>query len=72
MEIIKSVVEEVGGIMDDIIFNFIFIIDWDNYKVVNEVYVLYFFGEKFVCYCIKVELVKLDVLIEIVSVVYIG
>lgn len=69
---IKSVIEEVGGIMDDVIFNLIFIIDWDDYVVVNKVYVEYFLGEKLVCYCIKVGLVKLEVLIEIVFVVYIG
>lgn len=62
----------VGGSMVDVIFNSIFIIDWINYVVINEVYVEFFFGDKLVCFCIQCGLVKFDVLVEIVSVVYIG
>ena len=72
LETIKSVVEEAGGTMDDITFNSIFMTDWDNYKAVNEVYASYFPGEKPARYCIKVELVKPDALIEIASVAHIG
>lgn len=72
LETIKSVVEEAGGSMDDVTFNSIFITDWDNYAAVNKVYAEYFPGEKPARYCIKVELVKPDALIEIASVAHIG
>lgn len=34
--------------MVDVIFNSIFIIDWKNYVVINEIYVEFFLGDKLV------------------------
>ncbi|BFM49207.1 pyrimidine utilization protein C [Marinomonas sp. THO17] len=72
LEIIKGVVEEAGGTMDDVTFNTVLITDWDNYAAVNEVYAEYFPGEKPARYCIKCGLVKPDALVEIASFAHIG
>ncbi|WP_312041254.1 pyrimidine utilization protein C [Pantoea eucalypti] len=72
LDTIKKVIETAGGSMADVTFNSIFITDWSNYAVVNEVYAEYFPGEKPARFCIQCGLVKPDALIEIASVAHIG
>ena len=72
LTIIKGVVEEAGGVMDDVTFNMIMIRDWADYAKVNEVYAEFFPGEKPARYCIQCGLVKPDALIEIASIAHIG
>ena len=72
LETIKKVIETAGGTMADVAFNSIFITDWSNYAVVNQVYAEYFPGEKPARFCIQCGLVKPDALIEIASVAHIG
>ncbi|MEN4830500.1 MULTISPECIES: pyrimidine utilization protein C [Pantoea] len=72
LETIKKVIETAGGTMADVTFNSIFITDWSNYAVVNQVYAEYFPGEKPARFCIQCGLVKPDALIEIASVAHIG
>ena len=72
LTIIKGVVEEAGGTMDDVTFNMIMIRDWADYGKVNEVYAEFFPGEKPARYCIQCGLVKPDALIEIASIAHIA
>ncbi|WP_152048320.1 pyrimidine utilization protein C [Aureimonas psammosilenae] len=72
LETIKSVIETVGGTMEDVTMNHIFITDWANYTAVNTVYAEYFPGDKPARYCVLCGLVKPDALIEIASVAHIG
>ena len=72
LEIIKSVIEEAGGTMDDVTFNTILLTDWANYGALNKVYAEYFPGEKPARYCIQVGLVKPEALVEIASIAHVG
>ena len=72
LEIIKSVIEEAGGTMDDVTFNTIMLTDWANYGAINKVYAEYFPGEKPARYCIQVGLVKPEALVEIASIAHVG
>jgi aminoacrylate peracid reductase len=72
LETIKSVIETAGGCMDDVTFNSIFLTDWQNYAVINQVYAEYFPGDKPARYCIQCGLVKPDALIEIATVAHLG
>ncbi|WP_158771299.1 pyrimidine utilization protein C [Paraglaciecola sp. L1A13] len=72
LDIIKSVVEEAGGTMEDVTFNTLLLTDWANYGAINKVYAEYFPGEKPARYCIQCGLVKPDALIEIATVAHIG
>lgn len=71
LETIKLIVEEAGGTMSDIVFNHVFITDWENYQAINAVYAEYFPGQKPARYCIKCELVKPDFLVEIASIAHV-
>jgi len=72
LEIIKSVIEEAGGTMDDVTFNSIFVSDFAHYGAVNEVYAEYFPGDKPARFCIQAGLVKPDALVEIATVAHVG
>lgn len=72
LETIKSVVMAVGGTMDDVSFNHIFLKDWADYAAINGVYAEYFPGEKPARYCIQCGLVKPDALVEIDSIAHVG
>ena len=72
LETIKSVIETVGGTMEDVTMNHIFITDWVNYRAINEVYAEFFPGDKPARYFIQCGLVKPDALVEIATVAHIG
>lgn len=67
LETIKSIVEEAGGSMSDIVFNQIFLKSLDDYAAMNEVYREYFPSPSPARYCIRADLVKPEFLVEIVS-----
>ncbi len=72
LEIIKSVIAEAGGTMEDVTFNAIMLRDWSDYAAINKVYAEYFDGVKPARYCIQCGLVKPDALIEIATTAYVG
>ncbi|NWN33544.1 pyrimidine utilization protein C, partial [Klebsiella michiganensis] len=58
--------------LEDVAMNHIFLKDFTDYPVFNQVYAEYFPGAKPARYCVKAELVKPDCLVEIASVAHIG
>jgi aminoacrylate peracid reductase len=72
LETIKSVIESVGGTMQDVTMNEIFITDWANYQAVNKVYAEYFPGDEPARFCLQCGLVKPDALVEIATVAHIS
>lgn len=72
LESIKSVVETAGGSMTDIAFNMIFLKDFSDYQGMNEVYAEYFPANPPARYCIKADLVKPEMLVEIASIIHLG
>jgi aminoacrylate peracid reductase len=71
LESIKSVIEAAGGKMSDVVFNMIFLIDLGDYAKMNEVYAEYFPENQPARYCIRAEIVKPELLVEIASIAYI-
>jgi aminoacrylate peracid reductase len=67
LESIKSVLAAAGGKMSDIAFNQIFLKDLADYAAMNEVYREYFPANPPARYCIRVDLVKPEFLVEIAS-----
>ncbi|MFL9926326.1 pyrimidine utilization protein C [Herbaspirillum lusitanum] len=72
LDIIKSVLAEAGGTMDDVTFNMIMLKDWADYAAINTVYAEYFANVKPARYCIQCGLVKPDALVEIASIANVG
>ena len=72
LEVIKSVIETVGGTMDDVTMNNIMLKSWDDYGAMNKVYAEYFPGDKPARWCIVCGLVRPDALVEIGSIAHIG
>ncbi|MFC3215731.1 pyrimidine utilization protein C [Novosphingobium panipatense] len=72
LETIKATLAEAGGTMEDVTFNHVFLTDWANYQAINAVYAEYFPGEKPARFCIKCELVRPELLVEIASVAHVG
>ncbi len=72
LEIIKSVLEQAGGTMQDVTFNHVFLTDWANYAAINAVYTEYFPADRPARYCVQVGLVKPEALVEIASIAHVG
>lgn len=72
LEVIKITVEAAGGTMADIAMNHIFLKNLDDYAAFNAVYAEYFPGAKPARYCIRADLVKPDLLVEIASVAHLA
>jgi len=70
IEIIKTVVEEGGGTLDDVVFNAIFLRNLSDYSALNEVYREYFGIRPPARYCIQANLVPPDCLVEISSIAH--
>ena len=70
LESIKTLVEAAGGTMADIAFNHVFLKDLGDYAAMNKVYREYFPKDPPARYCIRVDLVKPDFLVEIASVAH--
>ena len=72
LESIRSVVEESGGQISNIVYNMIFIKDLNDYELMNTVYREYFPNEPPARWCIRADLVKPEFLIEISSIAHIA
>ena len=70
LETIKAVLEAAGGSLKDVTFNQIFLSDMGGYAVMNEVYREYFRENPPARYCIRVDLVRPEFLVEIASVAH--
>jgi aminoacrylate peracid reductase len=72
LEVIKTTLEAAGATLADVAMNHIFLKDYADYAAFNAVYAEYFPGDKPARFCVKVELVKPEALIEIASIAHIG
>jgi aminoacrylate peracid reductase len=72
LESIKSVLEAAGGSLKDVAFNHIFLSDLKDYAAMNEVYREYFPKDPPARYCIRVDLVKPEFLVEIASIAHLA
>jgi aminoacrylate peracid reductase len=72
LEVIKTTLAAGGATLEDVAMNHIFLKDFADYPVFNQIYAEYFPGAKPARYCIKADLVKPDCLVEIASVAHIG
>jgi aminoacrylate peracid reductase len=72
LEVIKATLEAAGGTMSDIAMNHIFLKSFDDYAAFNAVYAEYFPGAKPARFCIRADLVKPDLLVEIASIAHLG
>ena len=70
LESIKSIVEAAGGTMADVTMNSIFLKDLGDYAAMNAVYKEFFPSEFPARYCIRADLVKPEVLVEIASIAH--
>jgi len=70
LEMIKAVLEAAGGSLKDVTFNQIFLSDMGGYAAKNEVYREYFCENLPARYCIRADLVRLELLVEIASVAH--
>ena len=69
LESIRSVLEQAGGKLTNIAFNYVFLRNLEDYSAMNEVYAE-FFPVPPARYCIRAELVKPELLVEIGSVAH--
>jgi aminoacrylate peracid reductase len=69
---IQTIVQTAGGTMADITFNSIFLKSLDDYEAMNEVYREIFSSQFPARYCLRVDLVKPEFLVEISSVAHVS
>ena len=67
LDSIKEVIETAGGTMDDVVFNQIFLRDLADYDRMNAVYVQYFPNILPARFCVKLDMVKPEFLVEIAA-----
>lgn len=67
LDSVKEVIETAGGTMDDVVFNQIFLRDLADYDRMNAVYVEYFPNLLPARFCVKLEMVKPEFLVEIAA-----
>jgi aminoacrylate peracid reductase len=72
LDVIKTTLEAAGASLEDVAMNHIFLKDYADYAAFNAVYAEYFPGQKPARFCVKVELVKPEALIEIASIAHIA
>jgi len=72
LDVIKGTLEAAGASLADVAMNHIFLKDMADYAAFNAVYAEYFPGDKPARYCIRADLVKPDLLVEIASVAHLG
>ena len=70
LESIRALVEAAGGSMADVAFNHVFLKDLQDYAAMNAVYREYFPSSPPARYCIRADLVKPELLVEIASVAH--
>ena len=67
LDSIKEVIEAAGGTMADVTFNQIFLRDMDDYHKMNAIYVEYFKDFLPARFCVKLEMLRPEFLVEIAS-----
>jgi aminoacrylate peracid reductase len=67
LDSIKEVIETAGGTMADVTFNQIFLRDLGDYHKMNAIYVEYFPEILPARFCVKLDMVKPEFLIEIAT-----
>jgi aminoacrylate peracid reductase len=72
IENIKVVLEAAGATLEDVTMNHIFIRDMTYYTEMNKVYMEYFKAPRPARFCVKLEMVKPEFLVEIATVAHIG
>jgi aminoacrylate peracid reductase len=72
LESVKSVIEDAGGNMSDIVYNMIFLKGINDYSAMNSVYEKYFQESPPARWCIRADLVKPEFLVEITSIAHLG
>lgn len=72
LDTIKTTLAAAGATMEDVAMNHIFLKYLGDYAAFNEVYGEYFPGAKPARYCLIVDMVKPECLVEIASVAHIG
>jgi aminoacrylate peracid reductase len=72
LESIKNVIEAAGGTMADIVFNMIFLKDFADYPKMNAVYAEYFPKNPPARYCVRADLEKSELLVEITSIAHLS
>ncbi|WP_375396094.1 Rid family hydrolase [uncultured Sphingomonas sp.] len=72
LDTIKTTLEVAGATMADVAMNHIFLKYLGDYAAFNEVYAEYFPDARPARYCLIVEMVKPECLVEIASVAHIG
>lgn len=72
IENIKGVLEAAGAKLEDVAMNHIFIRDMTYYAEMNKVYMEYFKAPRPARFCVKLEMVKPEFLVEIAAVAHIG
>lgn len=69
---IRAIVEAAGGSMADIVYNTIWLKTMDDYAKMNAVYAEFFPSRPPARACVRADLVKPELLVEIASVAHIG
>jgi aminoacrylate peracid reductase len=69
---IQTIIETAGGVLEDIVYNAIFLKDLDDYSRMNAVYAEFFPNNPPARYCIRADLVKPEFLVEISSIAHLG
>ncbi|WP_050455405.1 Rid family hydrolase [Candidatus Burkholderia verschuerenii] len=72
IENIKVVLEAAGATLEDVTMNHIFIRDMTHYTEMNNVYMEYFKEPRPARFCVKLEMVKPEFLVEIATVAHIS
>lgn len=72
LESIKSVLEAGGGTLKSVVFNQIFLKDFSDYAAINIVYKEYFPENPPPRFCVRADLVRPELLVEIATTAYVG
>ena len=69
---IRNILETAGASLQDVVMTQVFLTDLNNYAAMNEVYGKYFSQNPPARYCVKCELVRPALLVEIAAIAIIG
>ncbi len=72
LENVKSILEEAGASLNDVVKAGVFIKDMNEFGAINEVYAEYFSDNKPARACVEVARLPLDVRVEIEVIAYLG
>jgi len=69
-ETIRTILAEAEAGFEDVVFNHVFLRDWEDYQAINAVYAEYFPGVKPARYCVQVGLARPAARVEIASIAH--